>query len=104
MCYHSGMDTTREPVTNGRFAALVGVHFTMASRYRNGQRIPSTRRLHKIATVFDLPIDQLVAAANAGGAEFGHYMRIHVFGADPMVDGAQYKPQEVIPPCLTPAA
>lgn len=92
------MIETREPVTNGQFAAAVGVHFTMASRYRNGQRTPSTRVLSRIAEVYELPIGDLVEAATAGGEKFGHYMRIHVFGAEPEVDGAEFKPQEVVAP------
>lgn len=90
---------TREPVTNSQFAAAIGVHFTMASRYRNGQRVPSTKVLQKIAQEYELPIDELVTAATAGGRQFGHYMRIHLFGAEPEVDGAQYQLQEVVPPC-----
>jgi transcriptional regulator with XRE-family HTH domain len=83
------METTREPVTNGEFARAVGVHFTMASRYRNGQRIPSTRVLQKISEEYGLPIDQLVTAATAGGVQFGHYMRFNLFGLDPVADAAE---------------
>jgi transcriptional regulator with XRE-family HTH domain len=93
------MDTTREPVTNGEFARAIGVHFTMASRYRNGQRIPSTTVLKKIADEYGLPIDELVDAATAGGDQFGHYMRYNLFGLDPVADAAELALLEV-PACL----
>lgn len=95
------MDTIREPVTNGEFARRVGVHFTMASRYRNGRRVPSTTVLHKIAGEFGLPIDELVEAATTSGEEFGRYMRARLFGIDPDSENGQYTPQEVTTPCPT---
>lgn len=83
--------TNRVPVTNGEFARDIGVHFTMASRYRNGRRIPSTQVLSRIARTYDLPIDELVGAATAGHDKFGQYMREHLFFED------EVDPESVLP-------
>lgn len=77
---------TRDPVTNGAFAAKVGVHFTMASRYRNGLRVPSTTTALHIVEAYGLDHQEMLEAIGRGAAEFGHYIRVHVFGPDPERD------------------
>lgn len=42
------------PVTNTEFARRVGCHFTMASKLRNGERMPSGQLLAKIIREFGL--------------------------------------------------
>ena len=77
---------TQDYVTNGDFAAKVGVHFTMASRYRNGQRVPSAQTALKIAQVYGLDYQEMLEAIGRGRREFGHYIRVNVFGAEPGLD------------------
>ena len=77
---------TQATATNATFAKAVGVHFTTASRYRNGERVPSTGVALKIANAYDLDTREVLEAIHAGRAAFGHYMRMHVFGPEPEVD------------------
>ncbi|HEV2346431.1 MAG TPA: helix-turn-helix transcriptional regulator [Actinocrinis sp.] len=68
------------------FGKAVDVHFTTASRYRNGERVPSTGVAHRIIQYYNLDPGELLAAIAAGREAFGHYMRMHVFGPEPAVD------------------
>lgn len=61
----------------------MGVHFTMASRLRNGMRLPSVSTLRKIVKEFDLDTKQALDAHGKGSAEFGRYLRQHVFEREP---------------------
>lgn len=65
--------------TNMAFARKCGVHFTMASRLRNGHRLPSTSLLIRISKVYHLPLRDLTVAYSDGRDAFGQYMRAHVF-------------------------
>ena len=75
-----------EPVSNAQFGRDVGVHFTTASRYRNGERVPSTTVALKIAEVYHLDPEDVLRAIVAGREAFGHFMRMNVFGPEPQVD------------------
>lgn len=77
---------TKAPVSNAAFGHAVGVHFTTASRYRNGERVPSIDKARKIAQVYGLDLDELTEAMASGRETFGHYIRMHVFGPEPAVD------------------
>lgn len=77
---------TRAPVSNTVFGRAVGVHFTTASRYRNGDRVPSTGVALKIAEAFDLDPGDILRAIRDGREAFGHFMRMNVFGPEPDVD------------------
>lgn len=72
--------------SNTEFGKAVGVHFTTASRYRNGERVPSTGVARKIAKAYGLDAGELLDAINLGRNAFGHYMRMNVFGPEPEVD------------------
>jgi transcriptional regulator with XRE-family HTH domain len=60
-------------VTNQEFADAIDVHFTMASRLRNGQRRPSVIKMRRIADAYQLPMDELLAAYYKGRKPDGHY-------------------------------
>lgn len=73
------------PMSNAEFARRVGCHHTMASRLRNGLRMPSAEMLSRILDAFPLaPEDEkalLVALAHGKGKEeVGRWLREHVFG------------------------
>lgn len=70
---------TKTPMTNKAFGEAVGCDFTMASRLRNGDRLPGLRLMIRISEAFDLPYDELVAAYQEGHAAFGTYLRQRVF-------------------------
>lgn len=66
-------------MTNEEFGRRIGVTHSMASRMRNGQRLPSNTVLLKIQSEFDLPLQELVNAHAAGAPEFGRLLRSQVF-------------------------
>lgn len=43
----------------------------MASRIRNGRRLPGTQTLHEIHRELDIPLPELMAAHQEGAASFG---------------------------------
>lgn len=67
--------------TNTEFARRVGVHFTMASRMRNGQRLPSVRTLSRISSAYGVPVEQLIKAHSEGPDAFAALLREKVFEA-----------------------
>jgi transcriptional regulator with XRE-family HTH domain len=69
-----------------QFGKAVGVHFTTASRYRNGDRVPSTGVAYRIAQYYNLDPGEVLGAIAAGREAFGHFMRMNVFGPEPKVD------------------
>lgn len=78
-------------ITNQQFADATGLHFTMASRLRSGQRRPSIRTLQRIATVYGLPIQELIDQYNAGRSDpadpnspyaIGLFLAEKIFGDD----------------------
>lgn len=76
------MTATTQPMTNKAFGEAAGCDFTMASRLRNGDRLPGIRLMIRISEAFDLPYDDLMAAYQEGAPAFGAYLRTHVFGQD----------------------
>lgn len=77
---------TKIPASNPSFGAAVGVHYTTASRYRNGERLPSYAVALKMARVYGLDLEEMMTAMAAGTEAFGHYIRMRVFGPEPAVD------------------
>lgn len=73
-------------LTNEQFGEKVGVHFTMASRLRNGMRLPSVNTLRRIVNEFDLSLDEAVTAHERGSAEFGRFLREKVFEREVLLD------------------
>jgi len=66
-------------MTNDEFGAKVGCDFTMASRLRNGKRLPSRELLENIVSAFHLDGSEALAATRAGADAFKEYLRINVF-------------------------
>ncbi len=77
--------TTAQPMTNQAFAEAVGCNFTMASRLRNGKRLPSFRMFLRIVEAFDLDLQEAAAAYQASSLDhaepFGRYLTEKVFGS-----------------------
>jgi len=74
------------PVSNSVFGRAVGVHFTTASRYRSGERVPSTLAILRIVNAYNLDAHEALEMAKRGPAAFGHFLRMHVFGPEPGLD------------------
>lgn len=70
-------------MTNREFGQRVGIHHSMASRIRNGQRCPGSAVIEKISTEFGIPIQTLVKARNKGAEEFGELIRKRIFKDKP---------------------
>jgi transcriptional regulator with XRE-family HTH domain len=66
-------------MTNTEFGRRIGVHFTTASRLRNGQRLPSVAVLRRISKEFGIAEDELIQAHVRGGASFARLLHRHVF-------------------------
>ena len=73
-------------LTNEQFGEKVGVHFTMASRLRNGMRLPSVTTLRKIVDEYGLDLNEAVSAHQKGSAEFGRFLREKVFEREAVLD------------------
>lgn len=71
-------------VSNAQFAKAVNAHYTMASRLRNGQRMPSVSMLNRIIEAYHLDAAETLAAYAAGPAQFGRYLREQVFEKEPV--------------------
>ena len=73
---------TPTPMTNQQFAEATGLHHTMASRLRNGERLPSISTVIATQRAFGLSCDQLVdwlAEIEKGARHSGSWLREHVF-------------------------
>lgn len=73
-------------ISNYEFGRRVGYHHTMASRIRNGNRLPSVEKLTVIKEEFGLNLDELVAAHNEGAAAFARLMSREVFNKPDLED------------------
>lgn len=74
-----------QAASNTDFARRVGVHYTMASRIRNGKRMPSSHTLSCIQVAFDIQGDALTAmmqAVEGGQVTFGAWVRETLFVPD----------------------
>lgn len=70
---------TSAHITNEEFGAKVGCDFTMASRLRNGKRLPSRELLESIVNVYHLDANEALAATRAGREAFATYLDRTVF-------------------------
>lgn len=66
-------------ITNEEFGANVGCDFTMASRLRNGKRLPSRELLESIVRVYHLDANDALAATRDGKEAFANYLDRTVF-------------------------
>ena len=66
-------------ITNDEFGAKVGCDFTMASRLRNGKRLPSRELLENIVAAYHLDANEALAATRAGADAFKEFLRVRVF-------------------------
>lgn len=56
-------------MTNVEFGAAVGCHHSMASRIRNGHRLPGVDLMTRISEQFDIPMSTMLKARKAGPGE-----------------------------------
>lgn len=66
-------------MTNEAFAQATGCTFTMASRLRNGRRLPSAALLIRIIRAFDLDDSEAMRQYEKGQAAFGRFIRTEVY-------------------------
>lgn len=66
-------------ITNEEFGANVGCDFTMASRLRNGKRLPSRELLESIVSFYHLDANEALAATREGMDAFADYLDRTVF-------------------------
>jgi transcriptional regulator with XRE-family HTH domain len=82
-------------LTNKQFATAIGCHFTTASRYRNGHRLPQVELLERMRKVLGVSHDEIYDVWSKGrryksrhGTDrpernpFGIYLRRHIFTDD----------------------
>lgn len=65
-------------LSNKELGDLIGVSHSMASRIRNGRRLPGTRTLGAINRGLGVPLSDLHAAHREGPAAFGALLREHL--------------------------
>lgn len=61
-------------LTNEQLGERIGVTHSMASRIRNGHRLPGTQTLRAIHREFGIPLDDLMDAHGKGPEEFGQLL------------------------------
>lgn len=66
-------------MTNDEFGERVGCHYSMASRLRNGERLPSRTLLRRIIDAFDLNRIAAYEAYDRGPEVFSRFLRENVF-------------------------
>jgi len=71
----------RKATSNTDFGNRVGIHYTFASRLRNGQRIPSLDTLNRIIEAFELNESEAAAITHSARSapEFGTWISEHLF-------------------------
>lgn len=62
-------------MTNEEFGERVGCHYSMASRLRNGERLPSRDLLRRIISAFELDRAEAYEAYDQGKEAFSQYLR-----------------------------
>lgn len=71
------MNPNIQPKTSAQFASDVGIHYSMASRLRSGERRPSYELLIRITDKYGLDLADAVRAAHDN--EFGRFLDDRVF-------------------------
>jgi len=70
-------------ITNEEFGLKIGCDATMASRLRNGQRLPSRERLEQIVRVYgsDDPSfgSRALLASSKGPGHFAEFLKVEIF-------------------------
>lgn len=66
--------------TNSSFAARVGCNYTMASRLRSGNRMPSVYMLVRICSAYELDEGEALRQFAKGPTAFSQWLRDGVFG------------------------
>lgn len=69
-------------ISNTDFARRVDIHYTMASRIRNGRRMPSAATLSRIQEAFGVKgkkLDSMMTAVAGGQEHFGEWVRANLF-------------------------
>ena len=80
------------PVSQMQFAADIGCHYTLVTRYRNGERLPTVEHLAKMIEVYDLDPMEAIRAVNKANERdadgnkkhpkaFATYLRDNIFTA-----------------------
>lgn len=70
-------------VTNREFAEATGCDDTMASRLRNGKRLPGADLLLRIHEAYQVPLDALHDARTRGRKAMGELLRNSIFDVNP---------------------
>jgi transcriptional regulator with XRE-family HTH domain len=70
--------------TNEDLAQALDIDATMASRLRNGHRLPSASLMYRIHEVFKVPLDEIHEARNNGHEAFGEFVRERLFSEAPV--------------------
>lgn len=82
-------------MTNDEFGERVGCHFSMASRLRNGERLPSRELLRRIISAFELNRADAYDAYDQGPKAFSKYLRDTVLEpAEPEITPETSEPTE----------
>lgn len=59
------------PLTNKELGDAIGIHHSMASRIRNGKRLPGVDTIGRISAVYGIPEKRLLDARKKGEEAFG---------------------------------
>lgn len=71
-----------QATSNADFGRRVGIHYTFASRIRNGKRLPSLETITLIQSEFklsDAETGAMIAAAREGAESFGAWVNENLF-------------------------
>jgi transcriptional regulator with XRE-family HTH domain len=72
---------TEDPeLTGSRLARQLGCHHTTVSRWRNGHRLPGVHLLHELASVTEIPYEEIYTAWKGGEKTFAPFFRTRVLG------------------------
>lgn len=80
-------------LTNQIVGNQLGISHSMVSRLRAGTRLPGPELIERIASVYKLPLDELLRARNKGAEEFSRLFRLKVFKNQPPL--TSNKPKQI---------
>ncbi|HZP15636.1 MAG TPA: helix-turn-helix transcriptional regulator [Nocardioides sp.] len=86
--------SVQRPVSQMQFAADIGCHYTLVTRYRNGERLPTVEHLARMIETYDLDPMEAIKAVNKANERdakgekkypkaFATYLRDNIFTAPP---------------------
>ncbi len=67
------------PLTNMEIGDRLGIHHSMASRLRHGQRLPSADLQDRISVEFGVSLDELGRHRRLGAVALGRFLHEKVF-------------------------